>query len=383
MVDAAQLTHWLSRLVQIPSVAPEQSSPHSGPTGEAAMAAFVAQHFAQLGGEVIQHEVLPGRPNVYAIWRTDSPRWIGVDVHVDTVGVAQMSDPPFDGRVAQKRVWGRGAVDTKASLAVALSLLADLQQRGRRPAANLLIAATVDEEMGATGAPAFATWLREQGMVLDQLIVAEPTRCAPIHGHKGVVRLQFTIRGQSAHSSQPHKGRNAVVAGARLILALDQEHQRLQDPEFETPLGLPKLTVSLVHGGTGVNVVPDSCTVAMDRRVVVGEEAEAVGAQLMTLAQESSPLPVESTQILKYMDAFYQPPETPWVKELAAWSGAQPDVAPYGTNAWAYDGVTRQRIVLGPGSIDQAHGAQEWVEIAELEKLAGIYGRWWGEREDS
>ena len=74
----------------------------------------------------------------------------------------------------------------------------------------------------------------------------------------------------------------------------------------------------------------------------------------------------------------YQPPDTPWLHQLAAWSGQAPAVAPYGTNAWAYAGVAKECVVLGPGSIEQAHGPEEWVSLGELEKLAGIYARWWG-----
>jgi acetylornithine deacetylase len=78
------------------------------------------------------------------------------------------------------------------------------------------------------------------------------------------------------------------------------------------------------------------------------------------------------------MDAFLQPPDTPWLCQLAAWSGQALAVAPYGSNAWCYGQVARECVVLGPGSIAQAHGAEEWVAISEMEKLADIYARWWG-----
>ncbi len=79
-----------------------------------------------------------------------------------------------------------------------------------------------------------------------------------------------------------------------------------------------------------------------------------------------------------HIDPFFQPSDSPWVRQLAEWSGREPTVVPYGTNAWAYGGLARECVVIGPGSIAQAHGVEEWVEISELEKLARIYGRWWG-----
>lgn len=370
------ITDWLSRLVQIPSVTPDQAGPRAGEPGEAAMAAALAGWFAAFGGQVIRHEVLPGRSSVYATWPGRTDRRLAVDAHTDTVGVEQMTDPPFDGRVADGRVYGRGAVDTKATLAVVLALLEAMHGAGVQPEHNLFIAATVDEETGATGAPAFAAWLRERGIVFDELVVAEPTGCIPVHGHKGLVRMEFTAHGQTAHSAQPHLGRNAITAGARVALALEAEHNRLQTLP-PTALGIPQLTVVMMHGGLGRNVVPDRCTVALDRRLTDGEDPVAVTEQLMGLAADASPLPL-STEVWRQIPAFFQPADSGLVTRMAAWSGQTPTVAPYGTNAWAYGEAAKERIVLGPGSIDQAHGAVEWVEIEQLAKLAEIYARWWG-----
>lgn len=367
---------WLNRLVQIPSVSPDQAGPRAGTPGEARLADTVVQWFRQLGGEVYSVEVLPGRPNIYGMWRGRSERWIGVDVHLDTVSVEQMLGDPFSGRVADGRVYGRGAVDTKASLAIMLALLERLHQQGQKPVANLLIAATVDEEVGATGAPAAARWIKQRGLTIDQLLVAEPTLCTPIHGHKGVVRLEFQIQGKASHSAQPQLGQNAVVAAAQLVMALQAEHERLQTLPA-TALGHAFLTVTILQGGTGINVVPDHCRLALDRRVVDGENAATVVRDIQQFTQTSCPLPWQ-VQVQKELDAFYQPADSPWIQQLATWSGRQPEVAPYGTNAWAYAEVAKERVVFGPGSIAQAHGAEEWVEIAELEKAAALFARWWG-----
>jgi len=375
MFSGEQIATWLSRLVQIPSVSPDQAGPRAGVKGEARIATDVAQWFRQFGGEVYVDEALPGRPNVYGIWRGQSTQWLGVDVHVDTVGVEQMRGNPFSGAIADGFVYGRGAVDDKASLAIILAILERMAATGQRPIANLLIAATVDEEVGALGAPAAARWLQYKGIVLDQMIVAEPTLCTPLYGHKGVVRLAFQVLGKSAHSSQPHLGQNAIVAASRLVLALQVEHERLLTLP-PTPLGNPTLTVSLMAGGNGINVVPNACTVSIDRRVVNGERTVAITEALQQLAEESCPQQV-TVQVLQLLEAYYQAPDTPLVVNLAAWSDTTPQVAPYGTNAWAYANVTKECAIFGPGAIEQAHGPEEWVAIAEMEKAAQIYARWW------
>ncbi|HEU5101543.1 MAG TPA: M20/M25/M40 family metallo-hydrolase [Roseiflexaceae bacterium] len=377
IVADEQLAAWLTRLVRIPSVTPEQAGPRAGIPGEGRLAEAVAGWFRDLGGEVYVEDVLPGRPNVYGLWRGRTDRWAALDVHMDTVGVEQMPGDPFSGELRDGRLYGRGAVDTKASLAVALALLETIQRSGRAPEPSLLIAATADEESLARGAPALAAWVRGRALAFDQMAVAEPTSCCPVYGHKGLVRLTFDVAGEPAHSSQPQLGKNAITAAAHLALALDAEHRRLAEAPNTSPLGAPTLTVTLIDGGRGLNVVPDSCSLSIDRRVVSGESADEIVVALTNLAHRASPLPV-TTRLILAVEAFLQAPDAPWLRQLAEWSGLPPAIAPYGTNAWAYGGLARECVVLGPGSIDQAHGVEEWVEVAELAKLAGIYARWWG-----
>jgi acetylornithine deacetylase/succinyl-diaminopimelate desuccinylase-like protein len=362
--------------VQIPSVTPVQAGPRAGTPGEARIAAQIAAWFQQFGAEVVLDPVHPGRPSVYGLWRGTTERWVALDVHTDTVGVEQMTRDPFDGEIRDGKVWGRGAVDTKASLGAALAVMEALHAQGRRPTPSVLIGATVDEEFGATGAPAFAKWIAEQPFTVDQMIVAEPTRCTPVYGHRGVARFELTFHGKSAHSSQPDLGSNAVIAAARTVLAYADEHARLTAlPPVE--LGHAALTSTVIHGGTGINVVPDSCLLLVDRRIVDGERATQVIDALYQIAQQAAALPIDIVR-LRELDAFLQPATSPWLRTLVEWTGNQPEVAPYGTNAWAYVPLPGEKVVLGPGSIDQAHGAEEWVEIAELEKIAQVYARWWG-----
>lgn len=374
MAAESRAAEWLSRLVRIPSVSPAQAGPRSGAPGEALVGEQVASWFREFGGDVHLHEAAPGRWNVYGIWRGGSNVWAGVDVHMDTVGVEQMTVEPFSGEIRGGRVHGRGAVDTKATLGVVLALLEHMAAAAGRPVPNVIVAATVDEEDGALGAPAFAQWLRDRGTVLDQLAVAEPTQCGPVVGHKGVLRMEIRIEGRPAHSAQPRLGKNAITAAARIILALDEEDQRLGTAGAPAA---PTLTVTRVRGGTGLNVVPDSCTLGIDRRLVAGEQGDDEAARVIELTQDHCPLPFSSS-LIKNIAAFSQDPEAPWVRQLGGWSGKEPAAVPYCTNAWAYRGVARECVVIGPGSIDQAHGVEEWVEVSELEKLAAIYARWWG-----
>ncbi len=376
-ISVARVVEWLTRLVQIPSVGPENAGPRSGPSSEAALAAALGEWFTQFGAQVEYEEVFPGRPNLYAMWpNPDSDRWLAVDIHTDTVGVETMQGDPFDGRVADGRVYGRGSVDTKATLAILLTILEALQQQGQRLNFNLLISAPVAEETGVIGAPVFARWVRRQSFKLDQLIVAEPTLCAPVHGHRGSVGIILEIEGVAAHSAQPQFGKNAIVGAASVIHALDAHHQQLIAVP-PTPLGTGTATVTVINGGQAHNIVPDRCRLNVDRRLTLGEVPEAAAQVIHERAQAATSLPVSLT-IKHQFYPFYQSAEADLVGQLAVWSGRAPEVVGYGTDAAFYDGLARECVVFGPGSIEQAHRDVEWVEITELEKALGIYGKWLG-----
>ena len=142
----------VASLVRIPSVNPLQAGPRAaeaGPIGEAPLAAHLAERFEELGArEVVLDEVLDGRPNVYGCFPGRTDRLVVLDVHTDTVTVEHMTDPPFDGRITDGCVWGRGALDTKASMGVMLALLDVWQRAGRRPDPTLLVVGSVGEEAG-------------------------------------------------------------------------------------------------------------------------------------------------------------------------------------------------------------------------------------------
>lgn len=377
-IDSENLAKWVSWLVQIPSVNPAYAKQEAGVVGEKALITAVSQKLREFGGEVAIEDVYPDRPNLYAIWHGTSDRWVAIDVHVDTVGVEQMIDPPFDGRVENGRVYGRGAVDTKASLGVAMALLEQMHHAAITPEANVLLCVNVDEENNARGAVALDGWIRRQGLHIHQLMVAEPTLCVPVYGHKGFSTFHCTVQGKAAHSSRPHLGLNAITGAAHIVLAIEEENARLQSLPPATELGGATITAVLITGGNGLNVVPDSCTVSISRRNVPGEDVPQLEAAVTKLVQECCPLPVTVDTPLG-VPAYYQPADSPWIQQLAAWSGNAPSVVPYGTNALMYQpNLADEIVVFGPGSIDQAHGAVEWVEIEELVKLAAIYGRWWG-----
>lgn len=366
-------------LVRIPSVNPGQAGPKSGDGAEVAVAAWLADRADGLGADVTVHEILDGRSNVYARFEGETDRVITVDVHLDTVGVEHMTEDPFDGRIENDRVYGRGSVDTKASLAVVLTVLEELKAEGKRPVPTVNVVGTISEEMGGLlGATGYREWLDEHGARIDQLVVAEPTLCAPVHGHKGGLGLEVTVHGHAAHSSKPHLGKNAISAAARIVMAVDAEQERLQLQEASTAIGNGTISVNELEGGLARNIIPDRCTLYAGRRMAPGEDPDIVFAALSKLINDAAaPLATDIELANGFgSPAFYQDPESPLIQTLSRLAGESPDVATYGSNALRYPEIASEIVVFGPGSIDQAHQAVEWIDLTEIERATNVYRAW-------
>ena len=369
----------VAELVQIPSVNPLHAGPISGDAGEREMSVWLANHAEALGADVVVDEVEADRCNVYARFEGASERAVTVDVHLDTVGVEHMTDDPFDGRIEDGRVYGRGSVDTKATLAIVLQVLEELQGAGQRPLPTVNLVGTVSEEGGGLlGAARYRDWLLERGQRIEQIVVAEPTMCAPVHGHKGGIGLDVTVHGHAAHSSKPHLGANALSGAARIVVAIDEEQERLAGLEATTPVGKGTVSVTELAGGLARNIIPDACALYVGRRTAPEEDIDEVRAALCELI-ENSAAPLSTTIESLYGDGspgFYQDPSCALVTVLAQLADTAPTTAEYGSNALKYGEVADQRVVFGPGSIDQAHQAIEWVDISQLNRAVDIYRTW-------
>lgn len=376
------ITERVSELVQIPSVNPLHAGPVSGDGAERELSDWLANHTEALGADVVVDPVEDDRCNVYARFEGSSDRAVTIDVHLDTVGVEHMTDDPFDGRVEDGRVYGRGSVDTKATFAVVLQVLEELKSTGQRPVPTVNLIGTVSEEGGGLlGAARYRDWLLERGQRIEQIVVAEPTMCAPVHGHKGGIGLDVTVHGHAAHSSKPHLGANALSGAARVVVAIDEEQDRLAALEATTPVGKGTVSVTELSGGLARNIIPDECTLYVGRRTAPGEDIGQVRAALYELI-ETSAAPLSTTIESLYGDGspgFYQDPSCSLVAVLAQLADTSPTTAEYGSNALKYGEVAEQLVVFGPGSIDQAHQAVEWVDISQLNRAVDIYRSWFSQ----
>ncbi len=363
----------LADLVRINSI----NSSYEGGPGEAEAAAYVRRFFEQRGMEVWEQEVFPGRNNVIArVPGRDSSRRIVFEAHMDTVSIKGMTIDPFDPVVRDGRLHGRGSVDDKAGLAAMMHAVADIHASGDRPPCEVWMAAVVDEEYSFRGVVKLCEDLKA-----DAAVVAEPTEFKCVIASKGVLRWRIRTKGKAAHSSKPHLGVNAITAMSRVVLALNEDHERMQEVKHPL-LGPGTCNVGVIKGGVQVNFVPDEAVIEIDRRLLPGEEVPEVLAHYQTLLDA---LMKRYPDVMAEMETpmlqdwpFQTDAEAPVVqlaREVLGEMGRENGVSgvPFGSDASKFSRLGIPTILFGPGSIDQAHAAVEYVECAEVEKALAVY----------
>lgn len=358
-MNADQVTRLLQELVRIPSVTPV-GNPGTARTGEAELAGFIADFLRKLGLDVETHEVLPGRPNVIGRFASrGGKRRVALAPHTDTVSVAGMTIDPFSGEVRDGRLFGRGACDTKGSAAAMLGALARCVRDREFRAGDLDVdfSAVMGEETGSDGARALCA----RGYRADFAIAGEPTNCRAVHAHKGSLWFNVITRGKSCHASTPDLGENAVVKMAAAIPALlDRSRWPAPDPV----LGAPTISVGVIRGGSAANIVPDRCEAEVDRRLIPGEQAERIVAELRDR------LGVE-IETIRQCPPLFTPPDHPFIRAL----GVPVCGAPWFCDAAVFAAHGIPAIAFGPGDIAQAHTADEFLELAELHRATEILER--------
>lgn len=348
----------LGELIRIPSVNPE-GDPGIAHPGELHLAEFLKSHLRSLGAETWLTPVLPDRPNVVARFPSDrsgKPRLLFAP-HTDTVSVVGMTIDPFSGESRDGKIWGRGASDTKGPMAAMLTALALCHKEIPTLSHEIWFAGLMSEESGQHGAKALA-----DDEHFDFVIAGEPTNLKAVHAHKGSLWVTLRSHGKAVHASAPERGENAIYAMSAAIERICAEVIPQLDQLTHPLLGRTTLSVGTIHGGSKTNIVPDYCEAAIDIRLVPGVEPELI-IELIKNAAPGLDLSYQSSKPL------FTHPEHFLIGQLAA-LGATPVGAPWFCDAAVFSATGVPSIALGPGSIAQAHTADEWIAISDLE--AGV-----------
>lgn len=375
-VDNGEIRELLRELVAIPSVNPA----FPGGTGEAGVGEFVRRYCESLGIPVELQEVEPGRMNVIGMLNVEgAAETLLFEAHMDTVQATGMTIDPFAAEVKDGRLYGRGACDTKASLAAMLAAVAVLKRSGVSMPVSVHVAAVVDEEYTYKGVSKLADSVCDGERSYSAAVVGEPTGLHQIVAHKGCVRFHVEVQGVTSHSSNPAIGVNAIDR-MRDVLEFLERHAATEYGELAHPLvGPPTHAVTEIRGGEAPNTIPGGCRITVDRRTVPGEEPldvwEDMRGKLLALAEETPGLRLEVGRPFIVDYAMETDPESTIAVKLGEAvanhaSGRAKQGAPYCTDASKLVRVGIPSVVFGPGDIRQAHTEDEWVELAEVEQAA-------------
>jgi acetylornithine deacetylase len=373
--DALSLAH---AMVRIPSVNPAMEV---GGVGEAEVSRAVAGWLRAWGFETTLPEVAPGRFNVVARHPPRAASAAGPTLlfngHLDTVGVEGMVVPPFEGRIEGGRLIGRGSCDMKGGVASLLSACSALARTGHP--GTIIVALTADEEHASLGMQA----LTDSGIRADAAIDCEPTSLAVMPAHKGFVWIRALFHGRAAHGSRPELGVDAIQHAARYTSALDSLAERLAGVPAHPLLGRPSFHVGTILGGSSPSVYPESCEVVFERRTLPGENEADVELEFRSVLESlQASVPrldarIEKTLARPGTEVAVEAPLVQGLLAAAAAEGVEPRVE--GMTAWVDAALLNEigipSVCFGPGSIERAHTADEWVPVVEVERCARILER--------
>jgi acetylornithine deacetylase len=377
------LTQTLSDLVALPSVNPMGRAVEGPEFFEYRVTDYLEMLFQRLKVPYQRQTVAPKRDNIVA--RIDGARsaseggsLVLFEAHQDTVPVDGMTIEPWTPVVRDGRLYGRGSCDIKGGLTAMLGAFARLAEERPSDMPTLLMACTVNEEHGYSGATALTELWSQAGSIIprkpDAAVVAEPTGLQVVVAHKGVVRWRCHAHGRATHSSQPHLGVNAIFKMAPVLDALARYARDVAPGLGNHPLcGHPTLSVGIISGGVSVNTVPDCCTIEIDRRLMPGETPQEAYRHVLDYVkfQTGDDPSIEHAEPFLIGFGLVDTANGALAESMAAAArragiASQVVGVPYGTNAAAIAAAGVPSIVFGPGSIDQAHTADEWLSLDQL-----------------
>ena len=364
---------FLRELIALPSVNPAFLPVNDPCGGEKRIAEFLAAQAARRGLDVEFRAVLPNRSNLLARLSPAGRvrQRILLAPHLDTVNVAK--ETQFAPEKRNGKVFGRGACDTKGSVAAMFTALCELAESKQRPRqTEILFAGLVDEENAQAGSRSLAA----SGLKADLAIVGEPTRLQVVTAHKGSLWLELETRGKSAHGSRPDLGRNAVHEMARIVDLLQTQYATQLRRREHPLLGCATVSVGTIAGGTQANIVPDRCTALVDRRTLPGETEASVEREIQSLLRTKK----LKADLLNGKLAACLPLETnprlPLVQQFLRTIGrSRPAGVDYFCDASILSRGGIPSVVFGPGDIAQAHTANERISLQSLERAKAMLVR--------
>ncbi|MFQ6134333.1 MAG: M20 family metallopeptidase [Nitrososphaerales archaeon] len=378
-IDSAEAAELVQDMVRIPSLNP--------PGEEAEVAEYIAEKMREIGLEVEAYDCIPRRPNVIGRLKGEEGHpTLMLNGHLDVVppGNTELwTVAPFGGELRGGRVYGRGSADMKGGLAAMLLAAKALKESAVSLKGDLLLTAVVDEEVTGRG----ARDLIHRGYTADMAVVAEPTELKPVRAHKGLVWFEISTVGRALHSSRVSSRStggevNAIYKMAKVLEVL-QAYLLDLEKRADPLVGNPTVSVGTITGGSKTNIVPDRCSITVDRRLLPGESPDDAKAEvediLRRLSEEDQSLKTVLKVILSRESAVTsidEPVVTLSKEAVEEVLGTEVEVSgsPATSDMEVFvNQASIPTVLLGPGRLGTAHITDEYVEVEQVVAAAKIF----------
>ena len=289
--------------------------------------------------------------------------------HTDVVPVSKgWSTDPFVATIKNDKLYGRGSCDMKGFIACVLAY------------AHIFSNYNLDEETACLGAPILINELKKRGINNGICIIGEPTNMKIIDAHKGCYEYTTYFEGLAGHSSEPHKGVSAVEYASRYVNKLIELRQKLKEREpknsiFDPPYST--LQIGGIFGGIAHNVIADKCHINWETRPVVKEDGIFLNSEIDKYANETLlpemkkifPNSSINKEIIGEVRGFEREKDSKACEFVSNITGDNSrEVVSFGTEAGLFQEIGISTVVCGPGSIQQAHKIDEFIELNEIKK---------------
>jgi acetylornithine deacetylase len=359
----------LENLVRINSINPmlEANAP-----GETQIAEFVRDWCDSRNLETQWIETVKGRPSLIVIARgRGGGRSLMLNAHLDTVGVSGMTDP-FTPRIENGFLFGRGACDMKASLAVCLKILE--RARDLNLSGDVILTAVSDEEHGGIGTESVL-----EVCTADAAILTEPTGLQVCVAHRGFAVFEIEVIGRASHSSQPELGINAINGLGWVLLEIENLNQNLERREAHPLLGHGHAQATMVAGGSALFTTPSQARISLERRTLPGETRDVIETEVREMLERirnRHPEFEASWRTSLYREPFSVETQTPILQTMTrALRDHKLEPQFTGTPYWMDSALIAAKgiptVILGPTAHD-LHGANERVNLSEVETLEQV-----------
>ncbi|WP_062232345.1 M20 family metallopeptidase [Fictibacillus sp. FJAT-27399] len=384
-VDEKEVVELTRSLIRIKSV----YRPNLEDGNEEKVARFIVDYLKDIGLEVYYEEVVPGRPNVIAIYDSGIPgKTLLFEGHTDVVTEGDLDSwtyDPFGGEISNGKIYGRGSCDTKGNLAAAISAVHSMKKSGAAFKGKIILCIPCDEEGMMIGIKHFIKngWAND----VHGAIICEPEENQLCITQKGAMRIVLNTYGKMAHGAMPLTGINPVTRMAKLIVELDKLEQTEKERLGEHPyLGWPSITPTIlqapVKGEPQINVVPAQCMATLDIRTVPGQEHEQLRSKIEDIIERLSEDDDDFKATLELIEDrpwTETPKDHEFVQAMAqAYTQVTGKDPVYNGVPGATDGTFLHLagvpiVTTGAGDRYIPHHADEYVDIKELVETVKLY----------